>query len=48
MQPGSESDESIALAEAKGLKVVHDACAMVGARRGAAEARHYERANEKG
>jgi predicted CoA-binding protein len=42
MQPGSESDEAIALAEEKGLKVVHHACAMVGAQRGPAEATHYE------
>jgi predicted CoA-binding protein len=33
MQPGSESEEAIALAEANGIAVVHDACAMATARR---------------
>ncbi len=42
MQPGSESEEAIALAESKGLRVVHHACAMLGARRGAAAARDYQ------
>jgi predicted CoA-binding protein len=29
MQPGAESDEAIARAEARGLRVVHDACVML-------------------
>ncbi len=42
MQPGSESDEAIALAEERGIRVVHHACAMVASLRGADQARHYE------
>ncbi len=41
MQPGSESDEAIELAEARGMKVVHHACAMLGALRGPERAREY-------
>ena len=32
MQPGSESEEAIALAESNGIAVVHDTCAMAIAR----------------
>jgi predicted CoA-binding protein len=32
-QPGSESPENLAMARELGLKVVHDACAMVSRRR---------------
>ncbi len=42
MQPGSESDEAIRLAEEHGMQVVHHACAMLGALRGPAMARQYE------
>ena len=42
MQPGSESDEAIRLAEERGIRVVHHACAMVGALRGPARAREYQ------
>ena len=41
MQPGSESDEAIRLAEERGMRVVHHACAMVGAIQGPARARQY-------
>ena len=42
MQPGSESDEAIRLAEERGMTVIHHACAMLGALRGPAMARQYE------
>ena len=29
MQPGSESEEAIRFCQEKGIKVVHDACAMI-------------------
>jgi len=29
MQPGSESEEAICLCQEKGIRVVHDACAMI-------------------
>lgn len=41
MQPGSESEEAIQLAEESGIQVVHHACAMVGALRGPTHAREY-------
>ena len=33
MQPGAESEAAVAWAEAQGMEVVHDACAMVNKRR---------------
>jgi uncharacterized protein len=42
MQPGSESDEAIRLAEESGMRVVHHACAILGALHGPARARQYE------
>jgi predicted CoA-binding protein len=33
MQPGAESETAIKWAEARGMEVVHDACAMVNKRR---------------
>lgn len=42
MQPGSESDEAIRLAEERGMQVIHHACAMLGALQGPAMAREYK------
>ena len=41
MQPGSESDEAIRLAEERGMRVVHHACAILGALHGPARAMQY-------